>query len=130
MDPKLKAAIEILSLGVQLVGLTAGTELHLEHAVMLARAIEGEGAGLFANRDEVGAWIAHTAINRTTKRWWTNDITMTVRESFHGYTNVEVPSAWSLFVVNEADVQKLGADKLARRRWSRRSARMATRCTF
>ena len=39
--------------------------------LMVARAIQGEGAALFgARRDELGEWIAHVAYNRYKKEWW------------------------------------------------------------
>ena len=39
--------------------------------LMLARAIQGEGAALFgARRDELARWIAHVAYNYWEKRWW------------------------------------------------------------
>jgi hypothetical protein len=39
--------------------------------LMVARAIQGEGAALFgARRDEMARWIAHVAYNRYEKDWW------------------------------------------------------------
>jgi len=129
MDAKLKAAIELLSLSAQLVGALSGVELHLEDAVLLARAVEGEGAALFSNRNEVGQWIAHTAMNRTQRKWWPHDLVTVVTRDFHGYANCQVPQVWALqiavqamlrtedmtggavFVLNRADLQKLGYDK-------------------
>jgi len=45
-----------------------------EDVMMVARAIQGEGAAMFgARRDEVGEWIAHTAYNYWQRRWWDTD---------------------------------------------------------
>lgn len=132
MDAKLTTAIQQLSIAVQLVGALSGIELHLEDAVLLARAVEGEGAGLFSNRDEVGQWIAETAMNRTERKWWPHDLITIVTRDFHGYVNCKVPQPWALviavqailregdmtggavFVMNGPDIAKLGADKADR----------------
>lgn len=40
-------------------------------ALVLAQAIQGEGAGDFgANQDQLAVWIAHTAFNRWEKPYW------------------------------------------------------------
>ena len=68
-----------------------------DDAILLARAIEGEGAALFGDqRDTVGMWIAHTALNRAAKRWWPDSVSEIVKADFHGYVNVAEPSDWAL----------------------------------
>lgn len=64
-------------------------------ALVLARAIQGEGAALFgAQRDEIAVWIAHTAYNRWEKPWWKRidgmDCTFAARVEYdwHGTANV------------------------------------------
>jgi hypothetical protein len=43
----------------------------VEDLVMLARAMAGEGAGLFGEeRDEVALWIGHAALNYWETNWW------------------------------------------------------------
>lgn len=67
--------------------------------VMLARAVQGEGAGLFGDqRDEVGTWIAHTVLNRVEHERWSSDIEEVITEpgGFHGYVNVEEPAPWAI----------------------------------
>jgi hypothetical protein len=62
-----------------------------EETWFLARAIDGEGAGFFENWDEVGSWIAHTAINRAMKAWWPDTVKEIVIRDFHGYVNCKEP---------------------------------------
>lgn len=68
----------------------------------LARAIEGEGAGLFADRDEVGAWIAHTVLNRVASPWWPESVEEVVLGGFHGYARVARPLRWATDLAVEA----------------------------
>jgi len=74
----------------------------------VARAIQGEGAALFPRqRDELGAWIAHTAYNRWTKPWWRHqdgrEWTLAERTAhdFHGTANVTTPAPWALHIAHE-----------------------------
>jgi hypothetical protein len=62
-----------------------------EETWFLARAIEGEGAGFFENWEEVGSWIAHTAINRAMQEWWPDTVKEIVISAFHGYVNCKEP---------------------------------------
>ncbi len=68
----------------------------------LARAIEGEGAGLFENREEVGTWIAHTALNRLASPWWPDTVEAVVAEGFHGHARIARPSDWAIRLAREA----------------------------
>ncbi|NIS82306.1 MAG: hypothetical protein GTO14_19340, partial [Anaerolineales bacterium] len=68
-----------------------------DDVILLARAIEGEGAALFGDRrDEVGMWIAHTALNRAAKDYWPDSVGEIVKAAFHGYVNVTVPESWAI----------------------------------
>jgi len=70
-----------------------------EDVWMLARAIQGEGAALFGRlRDEVGLWIASTAINRTLRPWWDQGIAKETETAFHGCKNVARPAPWAVAV--------------------------------
>jgi hypothetical protein len=72
----------------------------------LAKAIEGEGAGLFENREEVGTWIAHTALNRLEGPWWPDTVEEVVLEGFHGHVRVSRPSDWAVEVARGAMARK------------------------
>ena len=71
--------------------------------VMLARAIQGENVGVFAERDELARYLAHVAFNRYTKPWWSKTpdgtlrtLAQVVEEAFHGVVNVKDPDPWAL----------------------------------
>jgi len=71
--------------------------------LMVARAIEGEGAEAFGlQRDEIARWIAHVAYNRYQQEWWQriDGVPCTLAErtehDFHGTANVETPAAWAI----------------------------------
>ena len=70
--------------------------------VHLARAIEGEGAGFFEDRDEAGTWIAHAAMNRVSCPWWPDTLEGVVRDGFHGHVRVMRPADWALALAREA----------------------------
>jgi len=75
--------------------------------LFLARAVQGEGAGFFSNRQEVGLWIAHIALNRYEDResnpWWHHrSIQEIVEDAFHGYVNVKDPDPWAVRIVWKA----------------------------
>ena len=68
-----------------------------DDVILLAKAIEGEGAAFFGDqRDTVGMWIAHTALNRAAKPWWPSSVGEVVKAAFHGYVNVVEPSEWAI----------------------------------
>ena len=73
--------------------------------LMVARAIEGEGAEAFGlQRDEIARWIAHVAYNRYQQEWWQriDGVPCTLAErtehDFHGTANVEQPDTWAIEV--------------------------------
>jgi hypothetical protein len=68
----------------------------------LARAVEGEGAGLFADRQEVGIWVAHTAMNRVESDWWADSVGAVVLDGFHGQSRVLQPSDWAIDLARKA----------------------------
>jgi hypothetical protein len=90
----------------------------VEDLVMLARAMAGEGAGLFGEeRDEVALWIGHAALNYWETNWWMTKAmlkamlaneperlirALNVHQSdvtkyrYHGTTNVEKPPEWAI----------------------------------
>jgi hypothetical protein len=71
--------------------------------ILLARAIEGEGAALFGDsRDEVGLWIGHTAMNRMAKPWWSDTMVGVISKAFHGYINVQRPARWAVRLAKQA----------------------------
>jgi hypothetical protein len=78
--------------------------------VVLARAIQGEGAAMFGeNRDSVAHWIAHTAMNRWGKPWWKRidgaDCTFGARveKDWHGTENVSAEDVelWALRIAHQ-----------------------------
>ncbi|MBN1814697.1 MAG: hypothetical protein JXA14_22850 [Anaerolineae bacterium] len=102
-----------------------------ETVLALARAIQGEGAGLFGEqRDQVGLWIGHCAMNRIEAGWWEDAFKTPaeqIADAFHGCANVPGrPQLWALrlakmaygreediaggvmFMLSRADVKKLG----------------------
>ena len=107
-------------------------------ALMLARAIQGEGAALFgARRDEVGAWIVHTALNYWETGWWdtpeyraiiakrigvdhldSEDVRfwMVVATQYHGTAIVAGdPEPWAIrLAYNELEVRREGGPDKAR----------------
>jgi hypothetical protein len=101
----------------------------------LARAIEGEGAGLFENREQVGAWVAHTALNRVESSWWPNTVEAVVVSGFYGHVRVSEPEDWARDLAREAlereedqaqgAVFMLSGDDLKTRGWG---AEGAIRC--
>ena len=98
----------------------------------LARAIEGEGAGLFENREQVGTWIAHTVLNRVDSSWWPNTVEAVVVAGFYGHARVSKPAGWAMDLAREAMGRKedqargavflLSGDDLQMRGWSAESA--------
>ena len=101
----------------------------------LARAIEGEGAGLFENREQVGTWIAHTVLNRVDSSWWPDTVEAVVVAGFYGHVRVSEPVDWAMDLARQALVRKedqaqgamfmLSGDDLETRGWS---AEGAIRC--
>lgn len=101
----------------------------------LARAIEGEGAGLFDNREQVGTWIAHTVLNRVDSSWWPNTVEAVVVAGFHGHVRVSDPADWAAELAREAMGRRvdrargalfmLSGDDLEARGWN---AEGAIRC--
>lgn len=98
----------------------------------LARAIEGEGAGLFENREQVGTWIAHTVLNRVESSWWPDTVEAVVVAGFYGHVRVSDPADWAIDLAREALARKedqaqgamfmLSGDDLETRGWSAESA--------
>jgi len=76
-----------------------------EDVLLLARAIQGEGAGLFTDREQVGLWIGHTAVNLYQSNWqggrW-ESVADVVRDRFHGYVNVKQPAQWAIDLAEKA----------------------------
>ena len=70
----------------------------------LARAIQGEGAGAFGiDRDALGLWIGHTAMNRLEKGWWDYESMIdVVTGAFHGYVNATEPAPWAIHLARQA----------------------------
>jgi len=117
---------------VQLLSQVSMTELLLSLALMdqvyLARCIQGEGAALFPNQDEVGMWIGSVIENRVLSPWFPNDIPSVVRQGCHGYTNAMIPDDWAmslaLRVLSEPDASQgsyffLSGDDLRNNGWSK-----------
>jgi len=75
-----------------------------DDVLLLARAIQGEGAGLFTDRALCGLWIGHTAVNLYQSDWqagrWAS-VADVVRDRFHGYVNVEQPAQWALDIARQ-----------------------------
>jgi hypothetical protein len=94
-----------LAIAVAAIAVSPAGEAH-PAVLYLAKAVEGEGAGLFENREEVGTWIAHTALNRLEGPWWPDTIEEVVREGFHGHVRVSRPSDWAMEVAREAMARK------------------------
>jgi hypothetical protein len=76
--------------------------------MMVARAVQGEGAAMFGpRRDEVGEWIAHIAFNRYEKEWWQeiDGVPCTFAErtehDFHGVALVDEPDNWAIRLAYE-----------------------------
>ena len=75
--------------------------------LIVARAIQGEGCGLFPNRDEVGRYLAHTIMNRWGKSWWRYidgkpcTFEERVTKDWHGVANVEIPEQWAVDIARE-----------------------------
>ena len=117
----------LLAIVLGAIAVSVSTEGHLS-ALALARAIEGEGAGLFGNRHEVGAWIAHAAMNRVESAWWADTVGEVVLDGFYGQSRVAQPSAWAIDLAREAmdrerDVAQgaffvLSGEDLANHGWS------------
>lgn len=81
----------------------------------LARAIQGEGAGLFGEeREALALWIAHTAYNRWEKPWWKRidgvDCTFAARVEYdwHGIRNVapENVELWALRIAHQVLMER------------------------
>jgi hypothetical protein len=74
--------------------------------LLLARAIQGEGAGAFGDdKYLVGFWIANTAINLYEAPWqggrW-DTVGDVVKDRFHGYVNVSEPEPWAMDIARRA----------------------------
>ena len=106
--------------------------------LMVARAVQGEGAAAFGERrDEVGQWIVHCALNYWDKRWWDTpeyraiiarrigrdhldsadvELWMVVATQYHGTVNVpDDPEPWAIRIAyNEMEARREGAPDLAR----------------
>lgn len=121
----------LISLGNELVEIADSLQPPTEDVLYLARAIQGEGAALFGpERDEVGLWIAHTALNRLDCGWWPQYETVTdvVKDAFHGVANVKDPEPWAIDLARQALAREediaggalfmLSGDDLERRGWS------------
>lgn len=82
------------------------TQLAEPDVLMVARAVQGEGCGLF-NRDECGRYLAHTIMNRWEKSYWREidgvPVTFSdrVQYDWHGVVNVEQPEPWALAIAAE-----------------------------
>jgi hypothetical protein len=90
-----------LAIAVTAIVVLAARRAH-SSVLYLARAIEGEGAGVFENREEVGTWIAHTVLNRLESPWWPDTIEKVVVEGFHGHVRVSRPSGWAVELARKA----------------------------
>lgn len=104
----LRATDKLFSLGYVLNHVTPTGPLS-ESRKLIARAIQGEGAGLFGNdRDQVGLWIGHTVMNLYNAKWqggrWETPGDV-VTSRFHGYVNVIEPEAWAVNLARLAMVQ-------------------------
>jgi hypothetical protein len=91
----------LLAAAVAAIALSAARKAR-RPALYLARAIEGEGAGLFENREEVGTWIAHTVLNRVVSPWWPDTVQGAVVSGFHGHVRVSRPADWAIALAREA----------------------------
>jgi len=117
----------VLAIALGAIAVSVSSEGQLS-TLSLARAIEGEGAGFFRNRHEVGAWIAHTALNRVESAWWADSVGEVVLDGFYGQRRVAQPSDWAIDLAREAmgreqDVAQgaffvLSGEDLARHGWS------------
>ena len=124
----------LLAIAVVAIATRAARKEH-SSVLYLAKAIEGEGAGLFENRGEVGTWIAHTALNRVEDPWWPDTVEEVVLEGFHGHVRVSRPSDWAIALAGEAMSRKgdlaqgavfvLSGEDLSAHGWS---AECAVRC--
>jgi len=102
-----------------------------ETVIALAKASQGEGAAYFGTqRDAVGLWIGHCAMNRLESGWWDDQFESQaeqVEDAFHGCVNVPgEPQEWALrlatlaycreediadgtkFMLSRADIKALG----------------------
>jgi len=98
-ETKISQAILLLQQALALLGQPG------DDVLLLARAIQGEGAGLFTERAMVGLWIGHTAVNLYRSDWqagrWAS-VADVVRDRFHGYVNVEQPAQWAIDLAEKA----------------------------
>lgn len=96
--------IRLALIGAHLVA--SGNEIieMTDDVLWLARAVQGEGAAFFGeDRDEVGLWIAHTAMNRLDHPWWEYaTVADVVRHAFHGVGNVGQPEQWAIELAQQA----------------------------
>jgi hypothetical protein len=91
----------LLAMAVVAIATRAATKGR-RSVLYLAKAVEGEGADLFENREEVGTWIAHTALNRVDDPWWPDTVEEVVREGFYGHVRVRWPADWAINLAREA----------------------------
>ena len=92
--------------------------------LMVARAIQGEGAAMFGERrDEVARWIAHVAYNRWEQPYWheIDGVPCTFEErveyDFHGVARVSEDDLepWAIRIAYEVmEARRAGGDDLAR----------------
>lgn len=69
----------------------------------LGRAVQGEGAELFGSqREEVGAWLAHAAVNFHEAGWQPGTLAEQVEQRYHGVRNCDVPALWALRLARQA----------------------------
>lgn len=98
-EAKITQAIALLQQALVLLAPPADADV-----LMLARAIQGEGAAAFGpQRDEVGLWIGHTVLNLYEAPWqagrWPT-VADVVLDRFHGHVNVLEPADWALAIAH------------------------------
>lgn len=82
----------------------AKNKMTFQDVVLMARAIEGEGAGGFGNkRAHVALWVGHAIMNLYEAKWqrgrWPTPGAV-VEDRFHGYVRVKEPADWSLMIAH------------------------------
>lgn len=58
----------------------------------LARAIEGEGCLTMLQPQECATWLVHSVLNRTEKAWWPKSVQEQIKQYYHGYRRIDIPS--------------------------------------
>lgn len=75
----------------------------LDDELMLARAIQGEGAHLFgAQRDRVGLGIAFVALKRLNAAPQGTTLRDVIEAGLYGWTNVDEPEPWAFALAEQA----------------------------